>query len=168
MNADDTSVVKHSDYHALVAPYKTVCQGYELLTYKMLKQAGINTKIVIGTGNGESHAWNLVYLVGKWYQLDTTWDDSVPNATIYQGISDALGLNYLSSDLTVNAAVSPVDATSMSLTWTSSNTNIATVDSKGTVHAVVYGSAVITAKSVQDSTKVATCTMLVLAPAKHY
>ena len=32
--AYDTTLVNHSDYDALVSPYKTVCQGYALLLTK--------------------------------------------------------------------------------------------------------------------------------------
>lgn len=59
--------------------HKTVCQGYALITYQMLKEAGISNLIAEGTAGGQLHAWNLVQLDGKWYHLDTTWDDPVPD-----------------------------------------------------------------------------------------
>ncbi|MDP4142858.1 MAG: Ig-like domain-containing protein [Bacillota bacterium] len=77
--AYDTTLVKHSDYDALVSPYKTVCQGYALLAYKMLTQVGIQTRILGGYANGVAHAWNEVLLDNVWYQLDTTWDDPIPD-----------------------------------------------------------------------------------------
>ncbi|ADL50966.1 Ig-like domain-containing protein [Clostridium cellulovorans] len=150
--AYDTTLVQHSDYAGLVSPFKTVCQGYALLSYKMLNAAGIQTKIIEGTASGVAHAWNLVYLDSAWYHFDATWDDPVPdvagrvvynyynltdtqiktnhtwtksypaattnfadtitskitsdptNATVYNEISTALGLNYLSAENTVNDA----------------------------------------------------------------
>ncbi|WP_010245757.1 dockerin type I domain-containing protein [Acetivibrio cellulolyticus] len=51
---------------------KTKCDGYAMLTYKMLKAAGIENIIV----TNENHAWNVVKINDKWYHLDTTWDDS--------------------------------------------------------------------------------------------
>jgi len=77
--AYDTSLVQHSDYAALVSPYKTVCQGYALLGYKMLNQVGIQTRILEGTAGNQAHAWNEVLLDGIWYHLDPTWDDPVPD-----------------------------------------------------------------------------------------
>ncbi|MGJ7910771.1 transglutaminase domain-containing protein [Neobacillus sp. LXY-1] len=77
--AYDTSYSKYSAYDALVSPYKTVCQGYALLSYKMLNQAGIKTRIIEGTAGGQSHAWNLVNLDGVWYHFDSTWDDPLPD-----------------------------------------------------------------------------------------
>ncbi|MBK1809865.1 hypothetical protein JHL18_04320 [Clostridium sp. YIM B02505] len=73
----DTSLTNHSDYDALIYPYKTVCQGYSLLAYKMLNKAGIPTKIIEGTSRGEAHTWNLVNLDGLWYHLDITLDDPI-------------------------------------------------------------------------------------------
>ncbi|WP_440603676.1 transglutaminase domain-containing protein [Bacillus sp. GB_SG_008] len=74
----DTSLQSYTAYDAL-ANHSAVCQGYALLTYQLLKEAGIQSHIVTGTGNGQSHAWNLVNIDGKWYHLDTTFDDPVPD-----------------------------------------------------------------------------------------
>lgn len=88
----DTTLSKFTAYEGLKTG-STVCQGYALLTYDMLKQAGFETKIVEGYVGREAHAWNMVKLDGKWYQLDTTWDDPVPDlgdrvATSYYLVSD--------------------------------------------------------------------------------
>lgn len=78
----DTSYERYSAYDAL-SEGKTVCQGYALLAYKMLTDAGIESRIISGKANNgyetESHAWNLVRLNGNWYHLDCTWDDPVPD-----------------------------------------------------------------------------------------
>jgi transglutaminase-like putative cysteine protease len=73
----DTNFIERTAYAALTKG-KVVCQGYSLLAYKMLNRAGIETRIIEGTANG-SHLWNLVKLDGRWYHLDCTWDDPVPN-----------------------------------------------------------------------------------------
>lgn len=50
-----------------------VCQGYAL-TYKyLLNQVGINCYMV--TSDSMNHAWNMIVLDGKNYQVDVTWDD---------------------------------------------------------------------------------------------
>ncbi|WP_172257289.1 transglutaminase domain-containing protein [Saccharibacillus deserti] len=74
----DTTLSKFTAYEGLKTG-STVCQGYALLTYEMLKQAGFQTHIVEGYVKSEAHAWNMVNLDGKWYQIDTTWDDPVPD-----------------------------------------------------------------------------------------
>ncbi|WP_158095134.1 Ig-like domain-containing protein [Gottfriedia luciferensis] len=75
----DTTLVQHSAYAGLFGNKKTVCQGYALITYKMLKEAGIENKIVEGMAGATPHAWNIVKIDGIWYHLDTTWDDPVPD-----------------------------------------------------------------------------------------
>lgn len=70
----DTALKNYSAYDNLIEKTST-CQGYMCLAYKMLTEAGIPTRILSGTGGGESHGWNIVSLNGKWYNLDCTWDD---------------------------------------------------------------------------------------------
>jgi transglutaminase-like putative cysteine protease len=74
----DETYTRYTAYEAL-HDGTAVCQGYALLTYELLKEAGIQNLIVEGTAGGELHAWNLVNLDGIWYHLDTTWDDPVPD-----------------------------------------------------------------------------------------
>lgn len=75
--AYDTNLANYSAYAALTKG-KTVCQGFALLTYRMLDEVGITNQIVEGYAGGISHAWNLVQIDNNWYHLDTTWDDPVP------------------------------------------------------------------------------------------
>lgn len=54
----------------------TVCQGYACATQYLMRILGIQSAIVTGNANGESHAWNLVCLDGEYYYMDTTWGNS--------------------------------------------------------------------------------------------
>lgn len=72
----DVEVVKNSGYDNLINK-RSVCQGYALIAYKMMTEAGIDCRIITGTGKGVSHAWNIVKLDGQWYNIDCTWDDPV-------------------------------------------------------------------------------------------
>ncbi|GIO48359.1 transglutaminase domain-containing protein [Paenibacillus azoreducens] len=80
----DDTLRKYTAYDGLISG-SAVCQGYSLLAYKMLTDAGITNRIVEGTATprdtqiSQLHAWNLVLLDGKWYHLDTTWDDPAPD-----------------------------------------------------------------------------------------
>ncbi|GAA0410999.1 transglutaminase domain-containing protein [Paenibacillus motobuensis] len=74
----DRDLQKYTAYEGLLTG-KAVCQGYSLLTYQLLKEAGFNSMIVEGTAGGQLHAWNLVSLDNLWYHLDTTWDDPSPD-----------------------------------------------------------------------------------------
>jgi len=60
---------------------RTVCNGYALAVYKMLNTLGIACKYISGPaedaqGEQQLHAWNIVKIGKKWYNLDTTWDDN--------------------------------------------------------------------------------------------
>lgn len=66
----DKSKEKTNAYTALFEG-KTVCSGYSHLAKLMLDSVGIQNKLI----TGGDHAWNIVYIEGKWYHLDTTWND---------------------------------------------------------------------------------------------
>ena len=61
--------IAHSAYGAIVRG-KAVCQGYALLLYRMLLEAGIDNRIIIGA----NHAWNQVKLGDYYYNCDATFD----------------------------------------------------------------------------------------------
>ncbi len=70
----DTDTENYSAYDNLINKRST-CQGYMSIAYKMFTEAGIPCRIITGTGNKDSHGWNIVQLDGKWYNVDCTWDD---------------------------------------------------------------------------------------------
>ena len=61
--------------------------------------------------------------------------------------------------LTLTATVKPDNATDKTVTWSSSNSSVATVDANGKVTAVAQGTAIVTAKA---GDKTATCTVIVM------
>lgn len=72
------SQANNAPYFALTKG-KTLCNGYAMLVYKMLEELDIPVRLISGKAGGDSHAWNLVQLDGKWYHLDVTWDDPTPD-----------------------------------------------------------------------------------------
>jgi len=58
---------------------KDICYGYASLFAAMLRSLDIPTKLVMGQTEylDVYHAWNEVYLNGKWVTIDTTLDSSV-------------------------------------------------------------------------------------------
>ena len=64
-------------YAALIWGNAT-CQGYCVTLYRLLRESGINTRIITGTAEGEKpgtlHAWNIVELDGTYFNIDATWD----------------------------------------------------------------------------------------------
>ncbi|OPZ94902.1 MAG: Xyloglucanase Xgh74A precursor [Firmicutes bacterium ADurb.Bin419] len=70
-NIEYTDDVMYSNAYSALFFGKTNCEGYAMLTHKMLKAAGIENIIV----TNEDHAWNIVKINNNWYHLDTTWND---------------------------------------------------------------------------------------------
>lgn len=55
---------------------EAVCQGYALLIYRLMLETGIPCRIITADAlDGlTGHAWNIVKLDDKWYNIDATWD----------------------------------------------------------------------------------------------
>ena len=82
--------------------------------------------------------------------------DEVLSVTLPESTSTLAG-----SSVQLSAQVAPWNVSDKSVTWTSSNEAIATVDENGLVTGVSQGTAVITAASKLDPAKTATCTVTV-------
>lgn len=57
-----------------------VCSGYSMALFHLLVDMNIPVRIVNGYCTEEeksvtAHAWNVVKIDGKWYNIDATWDD---------------------------------------------------------------------------------------------
>ena len=93
------------------------------------------------------------------------------NPTSYNVTSVALNKSYLNlitgQSEKLNAAIFPVHAKNRKVSWTTSNKNVATVDSNGNVKAVGAGSAIITVVTA-DGNKTAICKVTVTAPVKTH
>ena len=72
----DTSLKKSTAYNLLVDK-TAVCEGYALTAYRLFLAAGLESRIISGMGDNQPHAWNIVKVDGKWYNIDLTWDDPV-------------------------------------------------------------------------------------------
>lgn len=62
---------------------KAVCQGYAETFQLFMEALHIPCQLVVGQANNgggyAGHAWNIVKVSGKWYHIDVTWDDPVPD-----------------------------------------------------------------------------------------
>lgn len=73
----------HSPY-SIVKDGVGVCQAYALLFQRLMDEAGVESKYIVGervvpgyTNKKEGHAWNVVTIDGKTYHIDTTHGDPV-------------------------------------------------------------------------------------------
>lgn len=73
-----------------------VCEAYALCYFELLREAGVAVSVMSGEAkaSGEGHAWNLVRISGRWYHVDTTWDDPGTGPKDYPCISGQERLAY--------------------------------------------------------------------------
>ena len=91
---------------------------------------------------------------------DYTMELKVPSIEVTSVSLNKATLEMVEGDTeNLTATVMPANATEQGVTWTSSNGNVATVDAQGKVTAVVEGTAIITATSVNGKT--AQCALVV-------
>lgn len=98
----DTTYRKYTAYDAIINK-SCVCQGYALLTYKMMLEEKIPCRYITGVANGGPHAWNIVKLNGKWYHLDTTFDDPISSRPILSHKYFLIGSETIKKDHTMDA-----------------------------------------------------------------
>jgi hypothetical protein len=70
----DIPHVSHTAYGALVNGV-AVCDGYASAFNHLLNRIGVDSDMVMGTADGENHAWNLVRFEEGQFFVDVTWDD---------------------------------------------------------------------------------------------
>ena len=76
-NRNDNTYKSNTAYGVLIEGYGT-CNGYaDAMAIFLDKLNIINYKI-----SNDEHIWNLVYLDGKWYHLDLTWDDPISETNV--------------------------------------------------------------------------------------
>ena len=71
-----------------------ICADYADLMLEMCIRAGIPCTEVSGTGNSVGHAWNKVYIDGKWEYVDATWDDTGSGAIDTYLLADVETMAY--------------------------------------------------------------------------
>ena len=106
------------------------------------------------------------------YQANTSWYPYFGAIVEMEPIvlATSVQLNQMTAEATVggtlqlSATVLPSNATNKAVTWTTSNSSVATVDSNGLVTAVAPGTATITATTTDGSNLSASCAVNVVVP----
>ncbi len=93
-----------------VSVYKEgVCASYADAFKAIADISGLKSIVVTGTENvsGGMHAWNKVFMDGKWQVVDATWNDTPSGvSTTYFGLTDANANRVEGSSFMVNRFVS--------------------------------------------------------------
>ena len=104
------------------------------------------------------------------YQTDTKWSQFFGNIVemeYEQVLAESIELNQTTAELMesetlqLTANVLPVNATITTVTWSTSDTSVATVDNNGLVTAIAAGTATITATTTDGTNLSASCTVTV-------
>lgn len=79
-----TEISGHNSYniYGALVNKSAVCEGYAESFKYIMDALNIPCILVVGeatnsNGTTESHEWNYVQIDGKWYAVDTTWDDPI-------------------------------------------------------------------------------------------
>lgn len=100
---DNSYTLKHTAYAALINK-TAVCQGYATLFYRLALEVGVDARVITGDSGGP-HAWNIVKLNGKYYNVDSTWDAGLSTYSYFlKNMNDFSGhtryAEYQTSDFT--------------------------------------------------------------------
>lgn len=71
----------HNPYGVLIDK-QGICLGYTTTFKLFMDMAGIPCMVVYAYANGQEHSWNEIKIDGKWYYVDPTWDDPVPEVGV--------------------------------------------------------------------------------------
>jgi uncharacterized protein YjdB len=126
-----------------------------------------STNLIFNDGSNQTADLNRSK--NGWY-MNGTWHDSNPGSPIaVTGVSVTPTSSTVNVNATIQltATVTPANATNKNVTWSSSNTSVATVNTTGLVTAVGGGSATITV-TTQDGNRTATSSINVPSPGITY
>ena len=146
--------------------------GTSVATYTISKdetQIALNDTVAEFTANGTqeltfSKADNSSVTVAGDHTETLTFTIAVVAPVAVTGVTldkTSLELAAGGDTTTLTATVAPTDATDKTVTWSSSDDNVATVDENGVVTSVAVGTATITATAGGET---ATCTVKVIVP----
>ena len=139
---------------------KTITIPTGNLTWSTIKGYGLNFGIRFNARRNSRNSASNIYIYGA--EINVTYTAETVHVT---GVS----LNKSSTSIeeggteTLTETVSPNNATDKSVSWSSSNTAVATVDANGVVTAVSAGTATITVTTT-DGGFTDTCAVTVTAP----
>ena len=104
---DESATLNQSAYSVFVNG-RSVCAGYSRAFQYVMQQLNIPCYFCTGYANGGNHAWNIVYIDGKYYNVDLSWDDSLGDISeiisyAYFNLSDkAISVDHTRRELSLN------------------------------------------------------------------
>lgn len=96
---------------------QVVCGGYTKGFQYLALRSGVKTMWVNGQAGGVAHAWNYTELDGKWYFVDSTWDDNTNSKSFFLKGAGALRTHAPHPDYTKMATLNEADYDRGKLLW---------------------------------------------------
>ena len=115
------------------------------------------------TWEGDASSVSFSKNIKEFFNITFTFEDATVAVTGVTLNQNEAAMTVGGETLTLSATVNPEGATDKSVSWSTSNANVATVDN-GVVTAVAAGTATITVTTT-DGSYTATCSVTVTAPA---
>ena len=153
----DKAFVKEINVESLSTGFRGLTYDANTLTASWNKTDSQHNKgeVITGFWWFAAHRIEFTYIVGS--------SNERPNTAVTSVTLDKTSCDLLVDETTqLVATVNPGIAANKNVTWTSSNTTVATVDANGLVTAKSAGTAIITVTTA-DGGKTATCTINVVA-----
>lgn len=152
-----TSNKQWTKYASQKSTAKSLTAGQKYYFEALQKEGGGGDNLAIGwTGPGIS----TISVIGS-ANISSYTQSNVPVTSV--GVSPSTATINVGATRQLTATVLPSNATNKAVSWSSSNTSIATVSSSGLVTGMAAGTATITV-TTQDGNKTATCTITVTTP----
>lgn len=140
---------------------RTFSNGY--LTWAQISGWGDDFGIRINCRRGSRNQQATYYIYGA--EIDVTYTIPTPVSVTGVDVSPSTASVEIGGTTTLTATVSPNDASNKTVTWSTSNSSVATV-SNGVVTGVSAGTATITV-TTQDGGFTDTCTVTVTQPVTY-
>lgn len=92
----DLNAENNQNIYSVFVSKRTVCQGFTRALQYLLEKEGIQSTSISGFADGQTHAWNLVRLDGKYYHTDVTWGKT----SCVEGKEEIMKVNYAWMNMT--------------------------------------------------------------------
>ncbi|UXX79141.1 Ig-like domain-containing protein [Reichenbachiella carrageenanivorans] len=147
---DDAETIIIGDDYTLTASVQPVDAANKAVTWASGDEA-IAT-VVDGVVTGEAVGSTTITVTTEDGDFEATFDVTVESAAVTGlTVTPSTGNAFVGTTTQLTATVAPANATNKSVTWSSDDTDIATVSASGLVTGVAEGTAIVTATSVDGS-----------------
>lgn len=111
------------DVYNMLKNKSGVCQAYTGVYDLLLESVGIKNR----TASSDDHIWNQVLIDGKWYNIDTTWNDPVSDRRGRARRDDCMGTNasFLATHGSFNYKYECTDDSYLAYSWCDQSMNTA-------------------------------------------